>query len=77
MDEIYTTISKTAEAYHEASTLSPTSSTSVAAHARFLRGLVAQDILRARQHEKERERYMHQQNARSQDPRPQGMSELL
>lgn len=70
MEEIYGTISKTAEAYQEASLLSPTSSTSVAAHARFLRGLVAQDILRARQNEKER--YQQSQSMRAQDPRPQG-----
>ncbi|KAI0086675.1 fungal-specific transcription factor domain-containing protein [Irpex rosettiformis] len=70
MDEIYGTISKTAEAYQEASLLSPTSSTSVAAHARFLRGLVAQDILRARQHDKER--HQQTQNVRTQDSRSQG-----
>jgi len=46
-------ISKTADAYEEASSLSPTS-TGAAYHARFLRGLVAQDTFKARQNESNR-----------------------
>jgi hypothetical protein len=51
--EIYAHISKTANAYYEASQLSP-ASTSAAAHARFLRSLIHNDIFKARQNEKER-----------------------
>jgi hypothetical protein len=46
MNEIHTMISKTADAYEEASSLSPTS-TGAAYRARFLRGLVAQDTFKA------------------------------
>ncbi|THH20938.1 hypothetical protein EW146_g495 [Bondarzewia mesenterica] len=49
-NEIHSVISQTADAYAEVSTLSPTS-TGAAYHARFLRGLVAQDIFKARQNE--------------------------
>ncbi|EIN07589.1 hypothetical protein PUNSTDRAFT_126610 [Punctularia strigosozonata HHB-11173 SS5] len=52
-NEIYSNIAKTADAYSEASQLSP-ASTSAAAHARFLRSLIANDIFKARQTEKER-----------------------
>ena len=52
-EEIYNSISKTADAYQEASTAS--SSSSAAAHARFLRTLIANDnLLRPKQSEKER-----------------------
>jgi hypothetical protein len=51
--EIHSVISKTADAYHNASVLSP-ASTSAAYHARFLRSLVATDIFKARRNEKER-----------------------
>lgn len=47
-NEIHTVISNAAAAYEEASGLSP-ASTSASYHARFLRGLVAQDIFKARQ----------------------------
>lgn len=47
--EIHAIISKTADAYEEASNLSP-ACTSAAYHARFLRELVAQDIFRSKQH---------------------------
>jgi hypothetical protein len=46
--EIHAIISKTADAYEEASHLSP-ACTSAAYHARFLRELVAQDIFRSQQ----------------------------
>lgn len=47
--EIHAIISKTADAYEEASHLSP-ACTAAAYHARFLRELVAQDIFRSKQH---------------------------
>ncbi|KAH9967928.1 fungal-specific transcription factor domain-containing protein [Russula dissimulans] len=47
--EIHAIISKTADAYEEASHLSP-ACTGAAYHARFLRELVAQDIFRSQQH---------------------------
>lgn len=65
-EEIHSTISKTADAYHEASTLS-SSSSAAAYHARFLKALVANDSLRAKQAEKER--YQQQQSARSSESR--------
>ncbi|KAJ3518636.1 hypothetical protein NM688_g9410 [Phlebia brevispora] len=64
-DEIYNQISAAAEAYHEASLLSPSSS-SAAHHARFLKSLVAQDIFRAK------ERMQQQQSHRSTETRTQG-----
>ncbi|KAI0259973.1 fungal-specific transcription factor domain-containing protein [Gloeopeniophorella convolvens] len=48
-NEIHSIISKTADAYEEASHLSP-ACTAAAYHARFLRELVAQDIFRSQQH---------------------------
>jgi hypothetical protein len=51
--EIHSLISKTADAYHDASVLSP-ASTAAAYHARFLRSLVANDIHKARQNEKDK-----------------------
>ncbi|THV08056.1 hypothetical protein K435DRAFT_741674 [Dendrothele bispora CBS 962.96] len=51
--EVHEVISKTADAYYEASVLSPASS-SAAYHARFLRGLLANDIFRSRKPEKPR-----------------------
>ncbi|KAJ7172753.1 fungal-specific transcription factor domain-containing protein [Mycena filopes] len=51
--EIHTLISKTADAYYDASVLSP-ASTSAAYHARFLRSLLANDIFKARRGESER-----------------------
>ncbi|THG96827.1 hypothetical protein EW026_g5073 [Hermanssonia centrifuga] len=68
-DEIYTHISQVAEAYHEASLLSP-SSTAAAHHARFLRHLVAHDRPRAKQHEKDRYQQQ-QQGLRASDSRAQ------
>lgn len=65
-EEIYSTIAKTADAYHEASTLS-SSSSSAAYHARFLRALIANDTLRAKQAEKER--YQQQQHQQQQSVR--------
>ncbi|TFK55329.1 hypothetical protein OE88DRAFT_1642509 [Heliocybe sulcata] len=50
-NEIHALISRTANAYQEASSLSPASS-SAAYHARFLRSLVANDIFKARHSEK-------------------------
>jgi hypothetical protein len=50
--EIHSMISKTADAYQDASTLSPASS-AAAYHARFLRNLVANDIFIAQQDEKD------------------------
>ncbi|KAI0315537.1 hypothetical protein OF83DRAFT_1173718, partial [Amylostereum chailletii] len=47
-DEIHSIISKTADAYEEAASFS-SACTGAAYHARFLRGLVAQDIFKARQ----------------------------
>lgn len=64
-EEIHTAISKTADAYHDASTLS-SSSSAAAYHARFLKALVANDSLRAKQSEKERHQ---QQSARSSETR--------
>ncbi|KAK7440278.1 hypothetical protein VKT23_017218 [Stygiomarasmius scandens] len=51
--EVHEVISKTADAYYEASVLSP-ASTSAAYHARFLRSLLANDIFRSRKPEKTR-----------------------
>jgi len=51
--EIHSVISKTADAYYDASLLSP-ASTSAAYHARFLRSLVANDIFKSRRNEPER-----------------------
>jgi hypothetical protein len=51
--EIHALISKTAEAYFEASALSP-ASTSAAYHARFLRSLVSNDIFKSRRNDKDR-----------------------
>jgi hypothetical protein len=51
--EVHALISKTADAYQDASILSPASS-SAAAHARFLRSLVARDMCEHRENEKER-----------------------
>jgi len=51
--EIHSLISKTADAYYDASVLSP-ASTSAAYHARFLRSLLANDIFKARRGESER-----------------------
>ncbi|KZT28631.1 hypothetical protein NEOLEDRAFT_1129473 [Neolentinus lepideus HHB14362 ss-1] len=53
-NDIYALISSTADAYQEASTLSP-ASTSAAYHARFLRSLVANDIFKARHSEKSKQ----------------------
>ncbi|TFY65849.1 hypothetical protein EVG20_g5247 [Dentipellis fragilis] len=50
-NEIHSIISKTADAYEEASSVSLVSSSAAAYHARFLRGLVAQDIFKARQNQ--------------------------
>lgn len=49
--QINSMISKTADAYHEASTLSP-ASTSAAYHARFLRNLLSTDAFRSRKSER-------------------------
>ena len=68
--EIHSLISKTADAYHDASLLSP-ASTSAAYHARFLRNLIANDIFKAKQNEKERLPYP------SLDPRLQGEFHFL
>ena len=78
-EEIHTQISKTAEAYHEASLLAPSSSSSAASHARFLRSLVAQDVLRARQADKERlQQQQHQQGAKpSLGSRPGPIASIL
>jgi hypothetical protein len=62
-EEIYNSISKTADAYHDASTIS-NSSSAAAHHARFLRNLLAVDSLRAKQ---EKERHQQQQSARPSD----------
>ncbi|KAJ7764486.1 fungal-specific transcription factor domain-containing protein [Mycena maculata] len=51
--EIHSLISKTADAYYDASVLSP-ASTSAAYHARFLRSLLANDIFKARRVDAER-----------------------
>ncbi|KAJ7687571.1 fungal-specific transcription factor domain-containing protein [Mycena olivaceomarginata] len=51
--EIHTLISKTADAYYDASVLSP-AATSAAYHARFLRSLLANDIFKTRRGESER-----------------------
>ncbi|KAJ7063042.1 fungal-specific transcription factor domain-containing protein [Mycena amicta] len=51
--DIHSLISKTADAYYEASVLSPTS-TSAAYHARFLRSLLSNDIFKARQPDSDR-----------------------
>ncbi|KAK7023786.1 Zn(2)-C6 fungal-type domain-containing protein [Favolaschia claudopus] len=51
--EIHSLISKTADAYYDASVLSP-ASTSAAYHARFLRSLLANDIFKSRRGEPER-----------------------
>jgi len=51
--EIHTLISKTADAYYDASVLSP-ASTSAAYHSRFLRSLLANDIFKARRGDAER-----------------------
>lgn len=51
--EIHAIISKTADSYHEASTLSP-ASTLAAYHARFLRSLLTNDLFNARRAEKGR-----------------------
>ncbi|KAJ7285568.1 fungal-specific transcription factor domain-containing protein [Mycena rebaudengoi] len=51
--EIHSLISKTADAYYDASVLSP-ASTSAAYHARFLRSLLANDIFKSRRGESER-----------------------
>ena len=67
-EEIYHSISKTADAYHDASTLS-SSSSAAAHHARFLKTLIANDNLRARQSEKDRYQHQHQQS-QPQNTRP-------
>ncbi|KAF8892684.1 fungal-specific transcription factor domain-containing protein [Infundibulicybe gibba] len=64
--EIHSLISKTAEAYHDVSALSPASS-SAAYHSRFLRGLVTSDIFKTRRGEKDR-----YENGMSLDPRLPG-----
>ncbi|KAF7304768.1 Zn(2)-C6 fungal-type domain-containing protein [Mycena kentingensis (nom. inval.)] len=69
--EIHSLISKTADAYYEASVLSPTS-TSAAYHARFLRSLLANDIFKARQPEPDRYDSMPIDH-RSQGPSPTQM----
>ena len=51
--EIHSLIAKTAEAYFNASLLSP-ESTSAAYHARFLRSLIANDIFKPRRNEREK-----------------------
>jgi hypothetical protein len=51
--EIHTTISKAADAYHDASVLSPASS-AAAIHARFLRSLIANDGYKVLPNKKER-----------------------
>nr|GAT58033.1 predicted protein [Mycena chlorophos] len=51
--EIHSLISQTADAYYEASVLSPTS-TSAAYHSRFLRSLLTNDIFKARNAESDR-----------------------
>ncbi|KAJ7632335.1 hypothetical protein FB45DRAFT_912180 [Roridomyces roridus] len=63
--EIHSLISKTADAYYDASVLSP-ASTSAAYHARFLRSLLANDIFKSRRSEPERYESM------AIDPRLQG-----
>ncbi|KAJ6611766.1 fungal-specific transcription factor domain-containing protein [Mycena sp. CBHHK59/15] len=65
--EIHSLISKTADAYYDASVLSP-ASTSAAYHARFLRSLLANDIFKARRGDSERYESM------PIDPRLQGPS---
>ncbi|KAF9459558.1 fungal-specific transcription factor domain-containing protein [Collybia nuda] len=66
-NDIHTLISETADAYQDASQLSPTS-TSAAYHARFLRSLVSNDVFKARRND-HRER--HESNMPI-DPRLQG-----
>jgi hypothetical protein len=51
--EIHTTISKAADAYHDASVLSPASS-AAAIHARFLRSLIANDAFKVQPNKKDR-----------------------
>ncbi|KAJ7694084.1 fungal-specific transcription factor domain-containing protein [Mycena rosella] len=51
--EIHTLISKTADAYYDASVLSP-ASTSASYHSRFLRSLLANDIFKTRRGDSER-----------------------
>jgi hypothetical protein len=58
-NEIYTVITQTADAYQDAAQLCPASG-SAAYHARFLRSLIANDIMKARQDQE------------MQDPRIQG-----
>ncbi|KAJ3502028.1 hypothetical protein NLJ89_g9072 [Agrocybe chaxingu] len=66
--EIHTLISQTADSYHEASSSSHSPvSISASYHARFLRALVANDIFKARRHERERN-----DNSMPIDPRLQG-----
>ncbi|KAJ6455859.1 fungal-specific transcription factor domain-containing protein [Mycena sanguinolenta] len=64
--EIHSLISKTADAYYDASVLSP-ASTSAAYHARFLRSLLSNDIFKTRRGESER----YDNNAMPIDPRLQ------
>jgi hypothetical protein len=64
--EIHSLISKTADAYYDASVLSP-ASTSAAYHARFLRSLLANDIFKTRRGDSER-----YENSMPIDPRLQG-----
>lgn len=67
-EEIHSSISKMADAYHEASILS-NSPSAAAYHARFLKQLIIDNNLRAKQSEKER--YQQQQSIRSSESRYQ------
>ena len=62
-DEIYNHISAAADAYHDASVGAPTSSSSAAHHARFLKSLITNDIFRAK------ERLQQQQQSRTTETR--------
>lgn len=66
-DDIHSLISKTADAYYDASVLSP-AATSAAYHARFLRSLVKNDIFKIQSRRNDRE------TSDVIDPRLQGMS---
>ncbi|KAJ6496490.1 fungal-specific transcription factor domain-containing protein [Mycena vitilis] len=70
--EIHSLISKTADAYYEASVLSP-ASTSAAYHARFLRSLLANDIFKARRGEPDRYENSMPIDPRLQAPTPTSM----
>jgi len=70
--EIHSLISKTADAYYDASVLSP-ASTSAAYHARFLRSLLANDIFKPRRGEPERYENSMPIDPRLQAPTPTSM----